>query len=227
MNDIDLAPDNPIEILYEDEYFVAFNKPAKLLVIPTPKKETRTLVNIVNKQYTAINAFRLYPCHRLDRDTSGVILFAKGKRNQQIMMQGFKKASVKKKYVAFIQGHLKKNNGEIRSYIKDFEQRKYNKHSPPRLAITQYNVIQVQKKYSVVEVSPITGRTNQIRIHFSEIGHPLVGERKYAFGKDYDLKFRRTALHAKELEWVHPIMKKRIQIVAPLPEDMRNFMHQN
>lgn len=213
-----------IPILYEDEQFVVFDKPAGLLVVPTPKKEKNTLVNIVNHQYGKARGRQLFPCHRIDRETSGIVIFAWGKQNQEIMMALFKKQLVKKKYLAVVRGKLKQRQGELRSYIKDFDQRKHGRHEPGKLAITRYRVMRNDSGYSVVEVEPVTGRTNQIRIHFAEIGHPLVGDRKYSFARDYALKFRRTALHAWQVAWRHPVSKNMINIQSEVPKDMEVFL---
>src|SRR3989338_3508365 len=194
MSDEKDARDHSIKILYQDEHYIAFDKPPGLLVVPTPKNETNTLVNIVNRHQGPQKQERLFPCHPLDRDTSGVILFAKGKRNQELMMEQFKKARVKKCYIAFVQGRLKRPAGELKSFIADQEQRKFQRHLRPKMAVTRYKVIQTGRVFSVLEVFPLTGRTNQIRIQFRDIGHPLLGERKYAFARDYELKFRRCAL---------------------------------
>ena len=214
-----------IEVLYEDKDCVVFYKPAGLLVIPTDKNEQWTLVSLVNQQRK--EAPRLYPAHRLDRDTSGVILFAKSKDNQQILMEAFKEKKVKKTYIAFVHGRLKESQGKISIPIKDFYQKKFQKNIPAQSALTLYKVLTYHKNYSVVEVNPITGRTNQIRIHFAKLGHPLVGEDKYAFRKDFILRFKRTALHAKELSWPHPITGKMINVQAPLAKDMTNFLEKN
>jgi tRNA pseudouridine32 synthase/23S rRNA pseudouridine746 synthase/23S rRNA pseudouridine1911/1915/1917 synthase len=218
----------PIEVLYQDEQLVVFNKPAGLLVIPSPKQEKYTLAALVNEQFRASSQEqRLHPCHRLDRDTTGAIIFAKGKKNQQLMMEEFNKKAVKKTYIALVQGKIKYPAGEIKSEIKDFEQKRFARDSRGKLAITRYKIKQVKRLYSIVEVHPITGRTNQIRIHMAEIGHPLIGERKYAFGRDSVLKFRRTALHAHRLEWVHPVTKKNVTVTAPHPQDMEEFISRN
>ncbi|MFA5087445.1 MAG: RluA family pseudouridine synthase [Candidatus Omnitrophota bacterium] len=218
----------PIPILYEDEFFVVFDKPAGVLVIPTPKKEKRTLIHIVNDPSMREPSMpRLHPCHRLDRDTSGAIIFAKGKRNQQLMMQEFYKAAVHKVYMAFINGKLGRPQGEMKSEIRDLDDRKFHKHAKAKLAITRYRVLEERDGFSVVEVYPVTGRTNQIRIHFAAIGRPLLGERKYCIAKNFKLKFRRTALHSKEIRWPHPIYKRIIKVRAPVPEDMRGFLEQH
>ena len=216
-----------IKVLYNDDYYAAFDKPAGLLAIPSPKREKHTLLSLVNAPLAASSqGGRLHPCHRLDRDTSGVILFAVGKKNQKIMMEEFRRRKVQKIYIAFIQGRLKIPSGEIKSRIRHFDSSRF--HPPHRRsvalrAITRYRVIETKKDFSILEVTPVTGRTNQIRIHFSQLGHPLVGERQYAFGKDYALKFRRTALHALSLSFLHPVFKREIRIHSPLPEDMEQF----
>ena len=207
---------------------MVFDKPAGLLVIPTPQKEKNTLVDIVNSWYSAKEkGAYLHPCHRIDRDTSGIILFAKGKHHQQLMMDEFKKRHVKKKYIAFLNGRLLRRQAEIRSAVKDFDQQRYSQNLPPKLAITRYHVVEIRKAFTIAEVYPVTGRTNQIRIQFSQIGYPLLGDRKYAIGKDFLVKFRRVALHAQELQWRHPILNKTVKVIAPLPKDMEEFLVRN
>ena len=217
-----------IDVLHEDDHFMVFNKPAGLLVIPTPKNEQRTLVNIVNRQYAdEANSSKLHPCHRIDRDTSGAIIFAKGKRNQKLMMDLFKQRAVEKTYIAFVHGMLSSRQGQFRKSVKDIHQRKFQKRSPATPAITSYKVVGTRNNFSIVEVQPVTGRTNQIRIHFSQAKHPLLGDRKYAFARDYSLKFRRTALHAAALKWTHPVSHKTISVRSNLPKDMLEFINED
>jgi 23S rRNA pseudouridine1911/1915/1917 synthase len=224
-----------IPVLYEDNQCVVFDKPPGLLVTPADDRATTTLTDIVNEQYatqlksssnssSADLSFRFHPCHRLDKDTSGVILYAKGKRNQQMFMDVFNQAKVKKFYTAFVHGRLPSDQGEIKSAIRDHYQEKFAKHSSPKMAVTRYRVKEKRKEFSIVDVMPLTGRTNQIRIHFADMKHPLVGEDKYAFRKDFVLKFKRTALHARELQWYHPVLKKTVNAAADLPEDMVRFL---
>ena len=215
---------SPIEVLYEDPYVIVFDKPPGLLVIPTPKGEKNTLISLVNRQCRSQEDKTLHPCHRIDRDTSGAIIFAKGKSNQKLMMNKFHQGAVEKKYVAFVQGRLPHPCGEIRMSIRDYHQEKFAKHSKPKPAVTQYKIRTIKKGFTVAEVVPKTGRTNQIRIHFSTIGHPLLGERLYAFGRDFAVKFRRLALHASELVWRHPVNNKTVKVFSPLPADMQKFL---
>ena len=202
-----------IPVIYEDDWLLAVDKPSGLLVIPTPKKETRTLTSILNEDLAERSkTYRLHPCHRLDRETSGLIIYAKGKSIQEKMMLEFKERKVKKVYIAFLQGHLFKEQGEIKKPIEG------------KNALTKYKVIQRKKDFTVVEIMPWTGRTNQIRIHFKDIGHPLVGETKFAFRRDFALKAKRLCLHAEALEFLHPITKKSVKLSTGLPEDLKKFL---
>jgi 23S rRNA pseudouridine1911/1915/1917 synthase len=221
-----------IRILYEDDQCVAFDKPPGLLVTPADDRAHTTLTDIVNEQYasqpqSSSNSsveFRFHPCHRLDRDTSGVILYAKGKRHQQMFMGVFNQHKVKKFYTAFVHGRLPNDKGEIRSAIRDHYQEKFAKRSAAKMAVTRYRVMEKRKDYSVLDVEPVTGRTNQIRIHLTELKHPVVGEDKYAFRKDFPLRFKRTALHARQLQWYHPVLKKNVSASSDLPDDMARFL---
>ncbi len=237
-----------VPILYEDDSYIVFDKPACLLVIPTPKNEKNTLVNIVNQQCADIGSWNLHPCHRLDREVSGAIIFAKGKRSQKLMMELFKQRQVAKKYIAFVHGKMSTGSGEFRSSIEKSKhlylsepglrnpdalsglgisgrnQKNFKKNLSVQSAITRYKVIEERKGFSIVEVYPVTGRNNQIRIHFSKNRHPLLGDRKYSFQRDYDLKFRRTALHAMALEWQNPVTHEKVDVRSNLPNDMEVFL---
>ncbi len=205
-----------IPVLYEDQWLLALDKPAGLLVIPAPvagARQKRTLTGILNEDASAkAVAYRLHPCHRLDRETSGVILYAKGKAPQKTMMEAFRQRKVRKTYIAFIHGVLSVKSGRITAPIEG------------RPARTDYKVLEERPGFSVLEVEPVTGRTNQIRIHFKSIGHPLAGETKFAFRKDYALKAKRLCLHARSLAFVHPVTSAAIKIESTLPADLENFL---
>ena len=216
---------------------MVIDKPPGMLVIPTPKKETNTLTDLINKELDerGINV-NAYPCHRLDRETSGLIIYAKGKAIQQAMMEEFRKRSVKKLYIAFVNGIMKKKFDTVTSCI-------YNKNKGrTEDAVTKYTVLEKRNvpcqrhgmvghfgemsrlTFTVIEAQPVTGRTNQIRIHMKSIGHPLVGETVYAFRKDFKLRFKRAALHAKHIEFIHPASGKKMSFESPLAADMANFL---
>ncbi len=202
-----------IPVVYEDDWFLIVDKPAGLLVIPTPKNERHTLTNLLNQDLIKRNIpYRLHPCHRLDRDTSGLIIYAKGKAAQQKMMGEFKKRRVKKTYIAFVRGRLKSHQGEIRSTVED------------QAALTRYRVIKFCPGFTVVEAQPVTGRKNQLRIHFKKIGNPILGETRFAFRRDFEIKAKRLCLHARMLEFTHPLTGKTIKAESELPEKMEEMI---
>jgi len=202
-----------IPVVYEDDWLFIVDKPAGLLTVPTPKKESRTLTSIINEEVRQRGKnYRLYPCHRLDRDTSGLLIYAKGKSVQKKMMSAFKERMIAKQYIAFLQGRLPNERGEIKAPIEG------------RSAVTQYKVIQGRSNFDIVEVFPLTGRTNQIRIHFKMIGHPVVGETRYAFRRDFSLKAKYLCLHAQGLEFAHPETKKILRLYINLPERLQDFL---
>ena len=189
------------------------NKPAGLLSVPTPKNEARTLTSILNQDAQEKGVkYRLYPCHRLDRQTCGLIVYAKGKGIQGKMAQAFRQRLVAKKYIAFAHGRIPRTSGEISSPVEG------------RSAVTKYKVLEVKSNYSVVEVMPFTGRTNQIRIHFKNIGHPLVGEDKFVFRRDFALRFKHLCLEAKEISFRHPVTGKDLRLSIDLAQDLKGFL---
>jgi len=206
-------------IVYEDEQLIVVDKPSGMLVIPTPRKETNTLTDLLNRELDerGIEA-NAYPCHRLDRETSGLIVYAKGKSIQQMIMEEFRSRAVKKTYIAFVNGKVAKDFDIIKKRI-------YNKNKNRNdEAVTKYKTIDRREDFTVVEIEPVTGRTNQIRIHFKSIGHPLVGESVFAFRKDFKLKFKRVALHASYIRFTHPATKRSLEFSAPIPGDMEAFL---
>lgn len=205
-----------IPIVFVDDWLLVANKPAGLLAVPAPKNESRTLTGILNQDAEEKKLkYRFYPCHRLDRETSGLIIYAKSKSIEDRMADAFRNREVSKKYIAFVHGKLSKPQGTISSSIEG------------KSALTKYRVLQEKSNYSVVEVSPVTGRTNQVRIHFKSIQHPLVGEDKFAFRKDFALRFKRLCLHAQELEFSHPVTRKHLCLRADLPDELKKFLDEH
>jgi len=200
-------------IVYEDNSLVVINKPPGILTVPTPKNEKYTLTNCINAMFKKRNLdVCALPCHRLDRDVSGLIIYAKSKDIQDKIMDQFRNRQIKKKYVAFVQGIVKSPFGIINFPIEN------------KKAITKYKLLQRRKGYSIIEAESTTGRTNQIRIHFKMIGHPLLGERKFSFGKDANVKFKRVALHAAKIQFKHPVDKKILSFSLRLPDDMNRLV---
>ncbi len=211
-----------LSILYEDTWLLVINKPSGMLVIPTPRNEKNTLTDLLNRHMDERGeTVNVHPCHRIDRETSGLIIYAKGKKNQGLMMDEFKKRKIKKAYIAFVHGKVKNDYGTINKCIYSRNRRQ------DEPAVTKYRATERHKNFTVLEIEPLTGKTNQIRIHFKGIGHPLVGESVYAFRKDFALKFKRAALHAQFLNFTHPITGQILDFTAPLPDDMQRFLNEN
>lgn len=202
-----------IPIVYEDEWLMVLNKPAGLLVIPTLKKEPRTLTSILNDDAAKNNKpYRLHPCHRLDRDTSGLIIYAKGQAREKKMAELFKNRKVKKTYLALVGGCPARNPGRITNPIEG------------KSAVTNYRVVEKRNGFSILEVQPLTGRTNQIRIHLKQLGYPVLGEDKFALRRDFKIKAKKLCLHAQRLEFKHPLSGKLLSLCAELPQYLKEFL---
>ncbi|MBU1121527.1 MAG: RluA family pseudouridine synthase [Candidatus Omnitrophota bacterium] len=209
---------DPFEIIFEDEYVVVLNKIAKILVQPSPKKEKLTLSSLLAKKLNE----KVYPCHRLDRETSGLIIYAKSNSVQKKIMDQFRRGEVRKKYIAFVKGKMKKRSGEIENYILDKEGAKFGEKA--KKAKTRYRVLGESDEFSVVELVPLTGRTNQLRIQFAKLGHPILGERRYAFRRDFPIDFKRLALHSFFVSFIHPISRDRVNLEIEMAQDMGEFL---
>ncbi|MCK4809989.1 MAG: RluA family pseudouridine synthase [Candidatus Omnitrophica bacterium] len=208
----------PFEVIFEDEYLIVIDKIAKLVVQPSPKKEKNTLTSVLERTVKV----KLYPCHRLDKETTGLIIYAKSKTIQKEFMEKFKKGQVKKKYFAFVKDKLKKKKGFFEGYILDKEGRRFGEK--PKKAKTFYRVLKEYLNFSIVELEPFTGRRNQLRIQLARIGNPILGEDKYAFRRDFQVNFRRLALHAFFISFIHPVSGNRIDLRIDLPQDMKDFL---
>ncbi len=206
-----------IKVVYEDNDIIIIDKPANMLVIPSPAGEAVTLTSLVDtylklKDPTSPSA---HPCHRLDRDTTGLIIFAKGKANQKKIMDQFHEHKVSKKYLSLVNGVPMEKSGKIELPLED------------KPAVTKYTVLEAYNGFSLVQFEPLTGRTNQIRIHAKSINHHLLGERKYAYGKDSRFKFNRVALHASAVGFRHPVTGNLLSFSSHLPQDMERFIEKN
>ena len=207
---------NDFHVVFEDDYLIVLNKKPGLLVVPTPKKERHTLTHLVN-EYLKSKKEEALPCHRLDRDTSGLIVYAKNKMVQQDIMRQFQLRKVKKKYLAVVQGRVRKTRMTIKGYIKP-------RGKPPKFAVTHFRIVRRFKKFTILEVEPVTGRSNQIRIHLSSIHHPIIGERKYAVAKDWPLKFKRLCLHSYSVQLRHPVSRDMLSLETDVPSYFNDFL---
>ena len=215
-----------LEILYEDEWLLILNKPPFLPVHPTMRHFNNTLSNGVKAYYELIGLNKkIRPVNRLDKNTSGIVIFAKCEYIQEELTRQMKNKSFTKEYIALVNGNLLVDN-EIK--IIDSPIKRKTDSIIERIvspdgdnAITKYKVIKNYDGFSEVSIQLLTGRTHQIRVHFQSIGHPVLGDSLY--GEESNL-INRQALHAKKVEFTHPITKKQIKIEAKLPDDIKNLI---
>lgn len=232
-----LIPQNiPIDILYKDDYLIALSKPAGMVVYPCPGHPSGTLMNALAyhiKKLANVGApMRPGVVHRLDKDTSGVIVVALDDMAYYKLVEAFKKREVKKEYMAVVYGKLN-GSGEITLPIGRamYNRKKMSiKSKKLKEAKTQWEVVKNFKDFTLVKVKIITGRTHQIRVHFSSIGHPVLGDKTYGRKTYIELDRKkivipRQMLHAYRIELTHPITGKLLNFEASLPDDMREILN--
>ena len=220
-----------LPILFEDRYLIAVNKPAGLLSVPIKGSAVVSALALVN-EYLEQRKERALPVHRIDRYTSGIVVFAKGKKNHALLKNQFRRRAPVRRYLALIQGRIRPPKGELRHYLKlsagGFKQ--LLAKGPERgaaLAELRYEAKQFFRRATLVEVSLCSGLKNQIRVQFAAAGHPLVGERQYAApcgAENVRLGLDRQALQAAYVEFMHPLTKRPVQINAPLDREMREAL---
>lgn len=218
----------PISILYEDEDVLVVNKPAGILVHPAGGHYEDTLSNMVSAYYQKQNQdITIRPVGRLDKDTSGAVMFAKNKIAAARFSQKNCNSGFEKEYLAIVSGVPDRQNGEIGSPLSRClgKPLKMQVDSNGKSAFTSYKIEKVFSSSSLLRVKIATGRTHQIRVHMASIGHPLLGDRLYGTEKSLALKgFSRTALHAACVQFKQPFSGQTIQIEAPLPEDFKAYL---
>ena len=214
----------PFEIIYEDEHIIVVNKPSGLLTIATQKERDRTLYHIVreylvNKDKNA----RVFIVHRLDRDTSGIVVLAKDEKTKNQLQENWNEFVSLREYVAVVHGKLKKKEDRI---IQKLSETKTNlvyisKKEDAKEAITNYKVIKENDLYSLVSINIETGRKNQIRVAFQSLGNPIVGDKKYSNIKD---DVNRLYLHANRLKMYYRAIKKEILFETSNPSEFKKLI---
>lgn len=229
--DIELkAQDIPIEVIYEDDDIIVVNKPKGMVVHPANGNPDGTLVNaimaICKDSLSGIGGeIRPGIVHRLDKDTSGLLIVAKNDKAHVNMSEQIKNHEVKKTYIALVRGIVKENEATIDMPIgrSNSDRKKMAVTKNGRNAITHIKVLKRYDKYTLLQVNIETGRTHQIRVHLSHIGYPIVGDYTYSNGKN-EFGVIGQCLHAQKLEFKHPITGKEMTLEAPLPEYFENII---
>ncbi len=222
----------PIDIIYEDEYLVVVNKPADMIVHPAGKILSGTLVNALlfhcRDSLSGISGvIRPGIVHRLDKNTSGLMVVAKNDFAHLDLSKQIKEHQVTKKYLTLVHGNLKDDSGIIDAPIgrslKNRKKMAVTVEGKSREAVTQFKILKRFSGYTLIEATLRTGRTHQIRVHLAFIGHPIVGDQLYG-RKRQGLNINRQALHSYVLGFVHPESKKYMEFSAPLPQDMQKLI---
>lgn len=207
-----------VKILFEDPYIVVIEKEAGMLSIATAKEKLLTTYSILSahvKKEDPTN--RIFVVHRLDRDTSGVMMFAKSEAIQEIMQKAWQEAVIRRSYIAVVEGFVEKDEDTIRSFLKENKMLfMYSTKVPGEgdEAITHYKVLKRSEEFSLLEVELETGRKNQIRVHMKELGHSIAGDKKYGSKVN---PLRRTCLHANLLAFIHPVTGEELTFETPTP----------
>ena len=214
---------NNLEILYEDDYLIAINKPYGLLSISNDKEKENTAYRRVSDYIKENNHNKyIFVLHRLDQDTSGILMFCKNKKIRDNMQSNWNNIVKKRGYIAIVDGKLQGKGTKKSFLLESKKQFVYSsKNNQGKEAITRYTSIKNNNQYSIVQVFIDTGRRNQIRVHLSEMGYPIVGDKKYRCKTN---PIKRLCLHANILEFIHPISKKIIHISCNTPTEFNKII---
>ncbi len=213
----------PFEVLFEDDHLIVVNKPSGLLTIATEKEKERTLYHIVRDYVVSKNPRgRIFIVHRLDKDTSGIVLFAKDERTKNQLQENWNEYVSLREYTAVVSGHPKEESGQIVQYLKETKTNLVyvSRQEDGKKAITNYSVVKSSKHYSMLKVTIETGRKNQIRVAFASKKISIVGDKKYG-NKD---GANRLFLHANRLKLYYPVIKKDILFETAIPNEFKKLL---
>ncbi len=215
----------PFDILFEDEHIIVVNKPSGLLTIATEKERDKTLYHIVREYLVSKNQYaRVFIVHRLDKDTSGIVVLAKDEKTKNKLQENWNEYVSLREYVAVVHGKPKKDEDRIVQKLKETKTNLVyiTKDQDGKEAITNYKVIKSNDDYSMLSINIETGRKNQIRVALSSIDTPIVGDKKYGLKND---KETRLYLHANRLKMYYPEIKKDILFETTTPNEFKKIMN--
>ena len=225
-----LSENIPLVIVFEDDHILVIEKPSGLVVHPGAGSPNHTLVNALLFHYPLLRDVgeedRPGIVHRLDKDTSGVMVVAKTQMAHGELQRQFKAREVEKKYYGLVWGRLPQKTGQITWPIGRHEKHRQRisiRTNKPRAAETHFTVKQEWSDFSLLEIRPLTGRTHQIRVHLSASGHPVVGDRIYG-RKKTKFAISRLFLHALQLNFIHPESKEKMEFNSPLPKELHEYL---
>lgn len=213
-------PKEKLDIIYEDDELIAINKPSGLLSIASNHEKELTAYRLLMDHVRMKNPHnRIYVVHRIDKDTSGVLIVAKNEKIRDLLQDRWNNIVKYRGYYAIIEGTLKEKQGRIKSWLREASTNlMYSSRKPGdgKESITNYRVIKEIPDYSLLDVDIETGRKNQIRVHMKDLGHNIIGDDRYGASKD---PLNRLGLHAYALEFIHPIKKTKMRFEAKIPDE--------
>lgn len=218
-----------LRIVYEDDYVIVVEKQVGLLTVSAHPGSSETTALSILKDYVKKSDKHngIFVVHRLDRETSGLLVFAKSRELQEYMRTYWRQLVTKRTYVAIIEGIMPEPEGTIRTWLSEDPKTTMVYSSPVddggKEAVTHYKQLKANEDYSLLELNLETGRTNQIRVHMASKGHPVVSDRKYGSGKVPPID--RLGLHARVLEFIHPATEQTVHFETPVPRDFLRVFH--
>jgi 23S rRNA pseudouridine1911/1915/1917 synthase len=205
-------------LVYEDQHLIVINKDAGILSIATDTEREKTAYSYLSAHVKREGPeMKIFIVHRLDRDTSGLMVFAKSKKVQHLMQENWDDVITERSYVAVTEGAVENDEGVVTSYLHENSAFVVYSNQNPfggKKAITNYKVLKRSANYSLLDVKLNTGRKNQIRVHMQDLGHPIINDKKYGATQN---PIGRLGLHAQVLAFVHPITKKNMRFETPIP----------
>ena len=227
----EIQPENiPVDVVYSDDHLAIIDKPPGMVVHPGAGKKHHTLINSLLYRFPDLKEVgpeeRPGIVHRLDKETSGLMVVARSLKAYELLQQQFRKREVEKTYLGLIHGRMPEKRGKISWSIgrhAKHGERISVKTKKPREAETNYSVQKEYEEFSLLEIKPLTGRTHQIRVHMAASGHPLAGDARYGRRKSKP-SIPRLFLHASRLSFIHPETQEKVEFSSPLPQDLKSFL---
>jgi len=216
-----------LSVLYEDDAVVALNKPAKLLAVPAENSGAPSALSLLSEALKEKRE-RAFVVHRIDRYTSGILLFTKTRPDRDALVRQFLEHTPVRQYLAVVRGHLRTKEGTLVHYFRQegmFQKLTRERDPKAYRAELRYSVERSLRGASLVRVALVTGLQNQIRVQFSALGHPVIGDRKYHPEEASERRITRVALHAAHLEFLHPRSGERVSIDCEAPADFQSLLH--
>ena len=198
-----------LTIVYQDEHLIVIDKPEGLLTVAKDTKDAPSAHNILKRVFG-----KVWPAHRLDRETSGLVLFTLSKEAKDKLLPQFQEHTIKREYIAVVEGHLKEDSGTWNCRLKEQKTLLVHPSKDGEVAITHFKVVKRSRSFTFLHLELETGKKHQIRVHSSIAGHTIVGDKKYGSMQD---PFGRMALHAERLTFVHPYTEKKLNFFSPNP----------